>query len=149
MNKKILVPLGIVVLLALIGGGWLYLRNRGGNDGSTTTPGGEDTTSVASECPVGGYWGAGEVNYTITGYETHSLGGSSQRLCCGSWENTADNEKMKYCYDAADGNYYIMWTSNAETGGQYVKSMESYKQGEQSCFKIYDSQENVTAESCQ
>ncbi|MDP1710457.1 MAG: hypothetical protein Q8L46_00735 [candidate division WWE3 bacterium] len=149
MSKKFLLPLAIIVALGLAWGGWTYLKNRGGSSEDTTTPGGEDTTSGTTECPVGGYWSAGGVNYRITGYENHSLGGSSQRLCCGTWDNIGDNEKMKYCYDVGAGDYYIAWTSNAETGGKYVKAMESYKQGEQSCFKLYDAQENVVTESCQ
>jgi hypothetical protein len=146
MNKKLLLPLAIVVVLGLAWGGWTYLKNRGGSGEDTTTPGGDGTTAGSAECPVGGYWNAGGVSYRITGYENHTLGGSSQRLCCGTWENTADNEKMRYCYGE---DYYIAWTANAETGGEYKKSMESYKQGDQSCFKIYDTQEKVITESCQ
>ena len=149
MNKKLLLPLAVVVVLGLAWGGWTYLKNRGGVGEDATTPGGEDATAGSAECPVGGYWNAGGIEYKITGYENHSLGGSSQRLCCGTWENTGDNEKMKYCYGVGAGGYYIAWTSSAATGGQYVKSMESYTQGDKSCFKLYDAQEKVVTESCQ
>lgn len=149
MSKKLLLPLAIIVALGLVWGGWMYLKNRGGSDEDVDTSGEEDAASESAECPIGGYWRVGEIEYKITGYENHPLGGSSQRLCCSTWDNIGDNEKVKYCYDVGAGDYYITWTSNAETGGEYVKSMESYKQGAQSCFKLYDTQENVTAESCQ
>lgn len=147
MNQKLLLPLAIVVVLGLAWGGWTYLKNRGGA-GEDASPGEEEAASETAECPAGGYWRAGGVEYKLTGYENHSLGGRSRRLCCGTWESTEDEQKMKYCYDDA-GDYHISWVSNAETGGKYVKAAESYKQGEQSCLKVYDAQENVVTEGCQ
>lgn len=146
MNKKLLLLIAAVFVLGLAWAGWKYFQNRGSNGEGTSTPGGDESTAGSTECPVGGYWNAGGVEYRITGHENHTLGGSSQRLCCGTWESTADNEKMKYCYSE---DSYVAWVANAETGGDYMKSMESYKQGDQSCFKLYDTSENVVAESCQ
>jgi hypothetical protein len=149
MNKRLLILIAVVLVLGLVWTGWNFLKNRGGSGEDTTTPGGEEETSGSAECPTTGYWRAGGIEYRLTGYETHSLGGSSQRLCCGIWEDSEEDQKMKYCYDAGGGDSYIAWTANAETGGQYVKTMEGYKQGDQDCFKFYDTQGNVATEGCQ
>jgi len=149
MPKKLLLLVGAVLILGLAWGGWRYIRNRGQNGEGTAIPGGEESTVGSPECPIGGYWSAGGIEYRITGYESHTLGGSSRRLCCGTWEDTGEDQKMKYCYDVNAGDYHIAWVANTETGGKYAKSMESYQQGEQTCFRLFDAQERPVAESCQ
>lgn len=127
----------------------MLTKRQKGAEESTTTPGEEETTPGAAECAVGGYWRFGEIEYRLTGIETHSLGGKSVDLCCGKWEDTASGQKWKYCYDLAAEGDYIAWLANEETGGEYVKASESYHQNDQTCIKAYDLKGSVTAEACQ
>ena len=150
VNKQLLILVLVLGGLALVGGVvMLGKRQKGGEE--ATTPGEEETTpgATAEECAVGGYWRVGGVEYRITGVETQSLGGKSTKLCCAKWEDTASGQKMKYCYDPSASEDYIIWSARGETGGEYVKTMESYRQNDQTCTKTYDLKGNVAAEACQ
>lgn len=69
-------------------------------------------------------------------------------LCCAEWTEPAAPEKvkMKQC-EAEEGNYQIIWTRDSETG-KFFKYTEMYKQDEQRCQKLFDSEGKVTGETC-
>ncbi len=158
MNKNLLLPIGVLVIMVISAG--VYFTTRGSkvteeklkdtvtNQQAAETETGNKETGVG--CVAGTSKTVAGLKHTRTGMENHSIQGKSMDLCC--WEQETSVGKRKLCVDSNETpvgyTYGIMWETPKSTG-KTNKTMERYQKDGKSCQQFYNADGTAGPESCQ
>ena len=159
MDKKLLIPIGVLVVVGALAG--VYLATRGGGAPEKSSPAvtekvvtekKEETTS-RTETEVGCVAGRTKTvlgrEYTITGTETHTIQGKSFDLCC--WKVGEGKDEKKICADSATMpvgyDNGIFWELDEGTGKVY-KATERYLKEGKRCQQLYNADGTLGPEHC-
>lgn len=142
---------GVALICGCIGGpgegpGGAPGGGAGGGGSSGGTSGGGSTSGW---CAVGTYVTTPEGTMRVTGIEKHTINGKSVNLCCTEIEGSDEEVgtvKIKTCY-SKDNDYGLMF-GYTEERGTWVKTMETYPEGDNICMRMFDEEGNVMMEGC-
>jgi len=155
MDKKLLIPIGVLVVAGAVAG--VYLTTREGKAPEEKsfpdiTEKKEETTSRTETemgCVVGRTKTVLGREYTITGTETHTIQGKSFDLCC--WKVGEGKDEKKICADSATMpvgyDNGIFWELDEGTGKVY-KATERYLKEGKRCQQLYNADGTLGPEHC-
>lgn len=139
---------GVFVVGIIVIGLFLGVKNKP----SETKPVEEKITKTETEeekqvCIEGLSWGFRGVDYKMTGWENHELGGKMKKLCCGL-SKEYDGTFYKVCVLNEE---YILWIKAPYTNNEFRKDTVGYRKGNQFCkvsYDYYQPGEKVQSEDC-
>ena len=150
--------LGLVFLMVLVIGVMLISGCSGGSSnepsggpsgGSGGGPsggsgGGLGGGPTGDWCPTGTYYNSPQGNGKVTGTESHTINGDTVTLCCAEISSGGQAE-IKVCF-SKDELYGIVFNN---ANGAWVKTLETYPEGNQQCTRMFDEKGDETLKFCE
>ncbi len=143
MSKKVMV---VGALIVAVGIGIFFTGRRNNTAPLTNTNAPQEQTGNAevqtaqSGCSAGFSKTVVGLTYTVVGSETHTIKGQTYDLCC--WATGEGTRKKKICSDRTTspvGYDNGVVFENDDKSGQYIKTMETYREGNTICQQYYES----------